>query len=98
LLEIFEESFDTADKEKDMGCGRDHTVFNKISDYYKNLLLKEVHDDARKAELILRHFYSPKSNFREKRKDLVRIRNIRQLPKLNEGTELLVLAETLRGE
>lgn len=62
----------------DLDSATEFRPFKKISEFYIDLLLDKVNDDVRKAEEIIRHFYSPRSNFRNRRRDLVRVRNIRQ--------------------
>jgi len=62
----------------DLDSATEFRPFKKISEFYIHLLLDKVNDDVRKAEEIIRHFYSPRSNFRNRRRDLVRVRNIRQ--------------------
>lgn len=71
LLNLCEKVFD-------LDSDAEFRSFEKISDFYIDLLLDKCNDDIGKAEEILRHFYSPRSNFRNRRRELVRVRNIRQ--------------------
>jgi hypothetical protein len=77
LLKIFRKVFDLDTTSKTIST-TEFRVFRKRNDHYMSLVLKECGDDVRKAEEILKHFYSSRTNFRNKRRDLVRVRNIRQ--------------------
>lgn len=57
----------------------DYKRFGTLNDYLKSLLLNEFDDDIGKTEEVYRHFHSSRSNFRTKRKELVRIRNMRHI-------------------
>lgn len=59
-------------------------VFEKINDYYLNLLLEKFNDDEQAIEPVFRYFYSPRSNFRKRRIDLRKIRNKR----ISQGQKL----------
>jgi hypothetical protein len=95
LLNIFKRIFDPQTlPDGDMSLG-DYQTFKKIGDYHKHLLLKEFNDDTRKVEQVYRHFYSPRSNFRTKRKELVRIRNLRHANTISpiSNREILTVIE-----
>jgi len=77
LLKIFRKVFDLDTTSKTIST-TEFRVFRKRNDHYMSLVLKECGDDVHKAEEILKHFYSSRTNFRNKRRDLVRVRNIRQ--------------------
>ncbi|MBS1951434.1 MAG: hypothetical protein OJF59_000577 [Cytophagales bacterium] len=77
LLNIYNRIFDHKAL-PELATQADYGNFKTLGEYLKNLLLKEYDDDVMKAEQVYRHFHSPKSHFSAKRKELVRIRNIRK--------------------
>ncbi|MCU0396784.1 MAG: hypothetical protein MUC73_01645 [Cyclobacteriaceae bacterium] len=70
-------------------------LFDTIQDYYQNLLLEKHKDDEKEVELVFKHFYSEKSNFRRKRMRLRQIKNIRINSISNISNQLHLFDELL---
>ena len=78
LLNIYNRMFDCKAL-PEVTAQDEYQNFKTLGEYYSKTFSysKEFHDDVMKAEQVYRHYHSPKSHFSTKRKELVRIRNIR---------------------